>query len=119
MSSSLSTMAQSALCVAPMLFSIVYRFVALFFIEYGAARCSAKCTIVSGFSSLMSCRKRSYSLARSMYTYLSSLPDTSFHVATRTSGVLIGVSELAPSSTSIFRRDRSSMINTSWPKLDR
>lgn len=113
-------MAQSALCVAPMLFSIVYRFVALFFIEYGAARCSAKCTIVSGFSSLMSCRKRSYSLARSMYTYFSgSLPDISFHVATRTSGVLIGVSELAPSSTSIFRRERSSMITTSWPKLDR
>ena len=119
MSSPLSTMAQSALCVAPMLFSIVYRFVAPFFIEYGAARCSAKCTIVSGFSSLISFRKRSYSFCRSMYTYLTSLPVCSFHVATRTSGVLIGVSELAPSSTSIFRRERSSMITTSWPKFDR
>ena len=114
-----STMPHSTLWVAPTLLSTVYRFVAALRCEYGAARCSAKWTIVSGFSSLSICTKRSYSFARSKYTKRTSLPEMAFHTSQRVSGGVIGVSESAPSSTSIFRRDRLSMITTSCPLSDR
>lgn len=44
-----------------------------------------------------------------------SFPVSLFHVSTRTCGVAIGVSEETPSSVSMLRRLRLSMMITSWP----
>ncbi len=48
-----------------------------------------------------------------------SLPETSFHAATRSSSGRMGVTEFEPSSTSISRRTRLSTIVTSWPFCER
>ena len=58
-SHSASTTAVRRLFVPHTLLSTVYRFCLGPFWEYGAARCSAKWTIASGFTSRMSCSRRS------------------------------------------------------------
>jgi hypothetical protein len=60
--------AVSRLCVARTLLSTVYRLVCGERIEYGAARCSAKCTIASGRCRSSTATRRSYSVARSRFT---------------------------------------------------
>mmetsp|Transcript_14550 Transcript_14550/g.48436 ORF Transcript_14550/g.48436 Transcript_14550/m.48436 type:complete len:207 (+) Transcript_14550:861-1481(+) len=120
MSSPDSTIPHSTLCVARTLLSTVYRFVAGVFCEYGAARCSAKWIIVSGRSSRIIWTKRSYSRARSRLTKrMGSRLERPFQVATRSSAGVIGVSDCAPRSTSILRRERLSTMTTSCPMSDR
>src|SRR5690606_38888381 len=45
--------------------------------------------------------------------------ETSSQAATRSSTLVIGVRELAPSSWSMRRRERLSTTSTSWPRSDR
>ncbi len=111
--------AVSRLWVARTLLSTVYRLVCVFRIEYGAARCSAKCTIASGRISSSTPASRSYSVARSRFTNPMALPDTSCQTRVRSLTGRIGVSDSTSSSTSIFRRIKLSMMVTSWPRSDR
>ncbi len=108
-----STSAASRLCVARTLLSTVYRFVAVVRIEYGAARCSAKCTIASGRNPASTATSRSYSAARSRLMNPISLPETSPHTRTRSLIGRIGVSDSTSRSMSILRRLRLSMMVTS------
>jgi len=105
-----STSAVSRLWVARTLLSTVYRLVCVERIEYGAARCSAKCTIASGRSSFSTATSRSYSVARSRLTKPMSAPETSFQARMRSLIGRIGVSDSTSRSTSIFRRLRLSTM---------
>jgi hypothetical protein len=96
--------------VARTLLSTVYRLVFGDRIEYGAARCSAKCTTASGRSSRSTTASRSYSVARSTFTNPISRPDTSRHAVIRSPIAVIGVSDPTSRSTSIFRRLRLSKM---------
>ena len=82
-------------------------------IEYGAARCSAKCTIASGRVASRTSTSRSYSVAMSRLTNPISRPVTSFQARSRSPIGRIGVSDSTSSSMSIFRRLRLSTIVTS------
>ena len=96
--------------MARTLLSTVYRLVCCDRIEYGAARCSAKCTTASGCSSVSSAASRSYSVARSTCTNPISRPDTARHALIRSPSGTIGVSESTSRSMSIFRRLRLSRM---------
>jgi len=99
--------------VARMLLSTVYRLLFVVRIEYGAARCSAKCTIASGRFSSRTSTSLSYSVAMSTFTKPISRPDTSFQARSRSPIGRMGVSDSTSSSMSIFRRLRLSRIVTS------
>ena len=99
--------------MARTLLSTVYRLVAVVRIEYGAARCSAKCTIASGRNSSSTATSRSYSVARSMLRKPISLPETSSQTRIRSPIGRIGVSDSTSRSMSILRRLKLSMMVTS------
>ena len=99
--------------MARTLLSTVYRLALTERIEYGAARCSAKCTIASGWISSMIRTSRSYSWARSRFTKPILRPETSSQTRTRSPIGRMGVSEPTSSSLSMFRRLRLSKMVTS------
>ena len=78
-----ATSATSRLWVARTLLSTVYRLACTERIEYGAARCSAKCTMASGWVSSITRTSRSYSVARFRFTNPISRPDTSCQARSR------------------------------------
>ena len=87
-------------------------------IEYGAERCSAKCTIASGAVVRIS-RSTAAASQRSIWCHSTFRPLSACQRARRSATEAIGVRLSVPHSSSQRRRTRLSTPMTSWPRAER